>query len=144
MTQIQEFKCLYLQYQSMVDFTPAQDIQRCSPCFQGQERRDCVLINMDCGTRAYTCARLLSLLRCAVPSGNQHDVAIVHLFKPSSWKPSTSIENSEILDEMNKPQLVLMKYLIRGAHMVPVFCTKEGRFILNDLVDGDIFLRAGN
>lgn len=38
----------------------------------------------------------------------------------------------------------MMKYFIWGAHMVPVFSTKEGRFILNDLVDGDIFLQAGN
>lgn len=99
---------------------------------------------MDCGARDYTCARLLSLLRCTLPSGDQHDIAIVQPFKPSGWKPNTEIENCEILDEVKTPRLVMMKYLIRGAHMVPIFSTKEGRFILNDLVDGDMYLRAGN
>lgn len=28
--------------------------------------------------------------------------------------------------------------------MIPVFETKGGRFMLNDLIDSDMFLRAGN
>ena len=139
--QVQEFKCLYLRYQSLVDYTPAQDIQCCNLHFHGQEWHACILINMDCGWRDYTCAHLLSLLRCTLPSGDQHDVAIVWLFQLSTWKPNTQIENCEVLDEnLKRPRLVMMKYFIRGVHMVPVFSTKESRFILNDLVDGDIFL----
>jgi len=48
------------------------------------------------------------------------------------------------LEEANEPQFVMLKYLIHGAHLIPIFCTKEGRFFLNDLVDADMFLQADN
>lgn len=99
---------------------------------------------MDSGNRDFTCGRLLTLLRCTLPSGDQHDIAVVRLFKPCNWKPNTSIENCDVLAEERNPRFVMMKYLVRGAHIVPIFSAKEARFVLNDLVDGDIFLRAGN
>ena len=71
-------------------------------------------------------------------------MAVVHTFKPSSWKPKTNIEGCHVLEESMEPRFVMLKYLIRGAHMIPVFETKDGRFMLNDLIDSDIFLRAGN
>lgn len=92
----------------------------------------------------FTCACLKVLFCCRLPSGEKHDIAIVHLFKSSSWKPKTNIDGCQVLEEVNEPQFVMLKYLIRGAHMIPVFDTKDGRFMLNDLIDSDMFLHAGN
>ena len=122
----------------------AWDIVRCNPKFHGEERYDCVAINMDSDHGHVPCARLQLVLRCVLSSGNKHDVAVVRMFKRGAWRPNTSIAGSPVLEEANKPQFVMLKYLIRGAHLIPIFCTKEGRFFLNDLVDADIFLRAGN
>ncbi|KIM72356.1 hypothetical protein PILCRDRAFT_93491 [Piloderma croceum F 1598] len=72
------------------------------------------------------------------------DCIVVHTFKHTKWQPSTPIDGCNMLEEVREPQFVMLKYMIRGAHMIPIFCTKEGRFLLNDLIDGDIFLRTGN
>jgi hypothetical protein len=66
------------------------------------------------------------------------------MFKLSSWKPRTQIEGCNILEEAKNLEFVMVRYLIRGAHMIPIFETKAGRFILNDLIDCDMFLRTGN
>jgi hypothetical protein len=71
-------------------------------------------------------------------------MAVVHLFKQSSWKSKTNIAGCHVIEEVNEPRFVMLRYLIRGAHMIPVFDTKAGRFMLNDLIDSDMFLRAGN
>jgi hypothetical protein len=54
------------------------------------------------------------------------------MFKRGAWRPNTSIAGSPVLEEANKPRFVMLKYLIRGAHLIPIFCTKEGQFFLND------------
>lgn len=142
--KVRTFRCLYLRYQSLEDWTGARDILRCNPNFHHAERYDCTLINMKSGPNDFTCARLQLLVRCTLPRGDEYDIAVVHLFKHSKWRASTQIEGCNVLEEAQEPQFVMLKYMIRGAHMIPIFCTKEGRFILNDLVDGDMFLRTGN
>lgn len=99
---------------------------------------------MQSGRSDFTCARLRVLLRCTLPSGDEQDIAVVHLFKHSTWRPRTPIEGCSVLDEAREPRFVMLKYMLRGAHIIPIFSTKAGRFVLNDLVDGDMFLRAGN
>ena len=99
---------------------------------------------MDSGRTSFTCARLQLLLRCTLSSGEEHDIAVVRMFKYSSWQPNTVIEGCHVLEEANEPQFVMLKYMVRGAHIIPIFSTKAGRFVLNDLIDGDMFLRAGN
>ena len=141
--QVQTFKCLHLRYQSLENWTTARDILRCNPKFHGEERYDCTLINMNSGRESFTCARLQVLFRCILSSGEEHDIAIVRTFKYSSWRPNTPIEGCYIL-EAQEPQFVMLKYMIRGAHIIPIFSTRAGRFVLNDLIDGDMFLRAGN
>lgn len=43
-------------------------------------------------------------------------------------------------------EFVMVKYLLRGMHMIEAFTgnTKERREFLNDTIDADMFLRAGN
>ena len=46
---------------------------------------------------------------------------------------------------MKEPQFIMPQYLVRGAHMISVFeANTVGRVYLNDLIDNDMFLRAGN
>jgi hypothetical protein len=99
---------------------------------------------MDSDYGDFTCARLQALLRCILPSGDLHDIAVVRLFKSSSWKPNTEIDGCAVLKEAKDLQFVMVKYLIRGAHMIPIFDIKTDQFILNDLIDPDMFLRTGN
>lgn len=138
------FKCLYLQYQSCENWSIVRDILRCNPSFYDRERYDCTLINMASNYGDFTCARVIAIFRCKLPSGSTHDIAAVRLFKRSQWKPKTIIDGCPVLDEANVSRYVMIKYLTRGVHMIPVFDTKDGRFILNDVVDFDIFLRVGN
>ena len=66
----------------------ARDIMRCNPNFhQHQPGYDCIIINKD--SPGTTVARLRSLLKCQLPSGNVVDVALVHAFARHKWKPNT-------------------------------------------------------
>jgi hypothetical protein len=60
--QVQTFKCLHLQYQSLENWTGARDILRCNPKFHGEEHYDCTLINMNSGRESFMFARLQVLL----------------------------------------------------------------------------------
>ena len=137
--------CVYLTYQSLEDWTTGRDILRCNPSFHGESRYDCAIVNIE--SPHLICARLLGLFRCTLPSGLQHDVALVHMFDPTTWKPSTKWRGCQVHEESHQHSFVLLKYLVRGAHMIPVFdapkANKE-KFYFNDLVDYDMFLRAGN
>ena len=92
----------------------------------------------------FTCASLRALFRCTLPSGGKHDVGVVRYFRSSTWKPKTQIDGCPVLREDKDLHFVMVKYLIRGAHMIPIFDTKTDKFFLNDLIDPDMFLRAGN
>ncbi|KAG1829953.1 hypothetical protein EV424DRAFT_1583845 [Suillus variegatus] len=113
---VQVFQCLYLTYQSLEDWKEGRDILRCNPDFHSHARYDCALINTDSGM----------------------------LSPRTSWKPKTVWEGMRVFERAQKCDLVMMRYLVRGVHMVKVFGTKDGREYLNDTIDGDMFLRAGN
>ncbi|KAI0313191.1 hypothetical protein OF83DRAFT_1065930, partial [Amylostereum chailletii] len=133
----------YLEYQSQEDWTSACDILRCNASFHGRERHDCVLVNDD--SPHLSCARLCALLRCTLHAGKSCDVAVVTLLHPDSWKPRTFWSNCRVYKEVEEPVFVLPQFFIRGAHMIPAFgCNHPQRFILNDLIDPNMFLRAGN
>ncbi|KIJ58811.1 hypothetical protein HYDPIDRAFT_33775 [Hydnomerulius pinastri MD-312] len=140
--KIRPFKCLYLTYQSQVDWKEGRDILRCNPVFHGEPRYDCVLVNTELGDLSP--ARLRGLYRCSLSSAATFDVALVNTFRPSSWQPKTKWCGAKVFEQSSVDAFIPIKYLIRGVHMIKAFGTKEGRFFLNDLVDGDIFLRAGN
>ncbi|KII90328.1 hypothetical protein PLICRDRAFT_107314, partial [Plicaturopsis crispa FD-325 SS-3] len=140
---IQEYKCVYIHYQSLEDWTASRDILRCSDSFHGKRRRDCVIINMD--SPGLTCARILGIYRCTLPSGKLQDIALVRMFQSSSWKPNTFWDGCQVCDEAKEPMFVMMEYLVRGAHMIPAFESRsDARFYLDDLSDPDMYLRAGN
>ncbi|KAJ6483463.1 hypothetical protein DFH09DRAFT_1212316 [Mycena vulgaris] len=138
-------RCLYLNYQSTENWTEARDILRCSPKFHGQERHNFALVNMTGPGTNLTCAHILGLFTCKSLDGTSHDVALVSMLKPSSWKPNTVWDGCRVYEEPKQTQLIFVKYLIRGVYMCPVFDSKRDNLVyLLDTVDYDMFLRAGN
>lgn len=88
---------------------------------------------------------LIDIFSCQPQNGDQLDFALVHMLKDSTWKPNTKWAGCRIYEEMKEPRFVLVRDILRGAHMIPTFTTnKKGLSYLNDHVDADMFLRAGN
>jgi len=144
--QLHPYQCLYLTYQSLEDWTELQDILRCNPDFQGEPRYDCIIINMDLPSGQLSIARLRGLFNCRLSSGETCDVALVCMLPLSKWKPKTKWEGCRIDDELKEPRFIMAKYLLHGAHMISAFGASESplKFYLNDTIDSDMFLRAGN
>jgi hypothetical protein len=121
------------------------DILRCNPDFHSNLRYDHVLVNQNDNDRDLTMAHLVELLRCRLPDQSTHDITVVRMLKPSKWVPKTKWAGVRVYDEKKSLDFVMIKYLIRGAHMITVFDTKKPSMTyLNDLIDGDMFLRVGN
>ncbi|KAJ7197772.1 hypothetical protein GGX14DRAFT_374701 [Mycena pura] len=143
--QMRRCNCIYVHYTSAEDYTDKFDILRCNPSFQSnnEQRLDCVNVNLT--PDALDFARLLYLFRCRLPSKCEVDVALVRVFKQARWKPKTVWENCRVLED-GRTMLMLPKYFIRGAHLINAFGSKkeDTTFYLNDVVDADWFLRAGN
>ncbi|KAJ7802113.1 hypothetical protein B0H13DRAFT_1672389, partial [Mycena leptocephala] len=98
---------------------------RCNPQFHTQPRYDHVLVNENDNQRDLTVAHLVELLRCRLPDGSIHDIAVVRMLKSSQWRPKTKWTNIRVYEEKNSLDFVMVKYLIRGAHMITVFDVKK-------------------
>ncbi|KAJ7237081.1 hypothetical protein C8J57DRAFT_1087817, partial [Mycena rebaudengoi] len=138
--KIRPFRCLYLHYQSLEDWTHCRNILRCNPRYFDHPRYDCVLINTD--SSDMVCARLRGLFACEV-SGQWHHVALIQKFKRSSWTPRTKWEGCRVYEESQSTCFVMVKYFIRAVYMVPAFQGKAHTYYLVDSVDYDMVLRAG-
>ncbi|KIJ36826.1 hypothetical protein M422DRAFT_178859, partial [Sphaerobolus stellatus SS14] len=129
-------QCLYLRYRSIEDWQEKQDILRCNPDFHGKPRYDCVLIN----TNPVTFGRIIALFSCCKPGKIQHDIALIRILQPAAWKPKTKWDGCKVFEE-KESEFFLIKYFTRGCHFIPTFDGSDKRYYLNDLVDGDAFLR---
>ncbi|KAJ7099053.1 hypothetical protein C8R43DRAFT_907591, partial [Mycena crocata] len=142
---LRPFRCIYIHYTSLEDWTDRCDVLRCNTSFQvnHEERFDCVAINMD--NDPFTFGRILFLFQCRLPSGRSEDIALVRLFKKSTWRPKTMWKNCRTFED-GRTMFILPQYFLRGAHMVNCFgCGKEKHtFYLDDVADFDWLLRAGN
>ncbi|KAJ7143960.1 hypothetical protein C8R44DRAFT_915780, partial [Mycena epipterygia] len=96
------------------NWTEKRNILRCNPKFHGNVRRDFVLVNTTDGGDL-PCAHLYDLFTCKSLDGRQHDVALVSMLKPSSWKPNTFWDGCRVYEESKETRFMLMKYLVRGA-----------------------------
>jgi hypothetical protein len=74
------------------------------PRFHGEPRYECVVVHDD--APRLTCARLQSLIRCWLPSGKVLDLALIHGFTNSKWKPRTLWKGCRILDEDDNSSIV--------------------------------------
>jgi hypothetical protein len=140
--QIVPYQTLYVKYQSLEDWTEAQDILRCNPLFHKEPRFDHVIINTT-GLPHLSCAQIHALLRCTLPSGNSYDIAAIHVLNPNSWRPTTDWQGCQVYKVASGISFVFMKYFVRGVHFIPVSdSTKDNLHYLNDIVDSDMFLRT--
>ncbi|KAJ7159618.1 hypothetical protein C8R46DRAFT_906299, partial [Mycena filopes] len=123
------------------DWRGLRDILRCNPKFHGRPHFDNVLINANTPGLAF--ARLCALLRCKLESKREINVALVHQFRRSKWKPRTEWAGCQVHEEEKSYSLMLMDDVIRGALLAPVgVAGKETLHFLVDTVDADMFLRA--
>jgi len=134
-SQITSFQCVYTNYMSLEDWRGKQDILGCNPNFHHYARYDCVVIN----TGPITFARLQFIFRCEDLLGGKADLALVWVFENSKRKPAARWDGCRILEEKGY-QLLSLKYIVRGCRLIPTFEKHEGRYYLNDLVDGDAFV----
>ena len=129
------YQCLYLRYRSHENWQEQQDILRCNPEFHGHPRYDRVLIN----TNPLSFGRIHALFSCFGTGNIRHDIALIRALRPSSWKPRTKWEGCQIFEK--EFDFFLIKYLIHGFHFIPIIDGLSRRYCLNDLVNGDAFIR---
>ena len=144
---MQVHKCVYLRYRSVQDWRELRDILRCNPSWYGQPRHDCALINIADTSDDLTVVRLRGVYRCQLNArGQEEDIAWVKYFKKSSYRPNTVWRGCRTMDEEPQHEFVLVKWLLRGAHMIPVFnrplSDPKNTFYFNDIVDTDMYIRA--
>jgi len=138
------YRCVRIRFQSMEDWREGTDIARCNPSFHGRERRDWVLVNTS-NTHDLAFGRLYALLECQF-NGSVCQTALLCMAKKATWKPATVWDNLVLREEdVKQPRFVDPGTFIRAAHLIPAMdATKPHHYFLNDLVDLDWFIRAGN
>jgi hypothetical protein len=143
--QIHPFKCVYINYQSLEDWTEAH-IMRCNPDFHQHERYDCVIVNSDSNSQCLAVARLRALLRCTLPTGRSFDISFVCLFREHQrWRPTTLWDGCKVFGEPADCEFLLMDCVVRGALLSPAFNQKnKALHYAIDSVDADMFLRANS
>jgi len=140
--QIHPHKTLYLRYQSMENWKESCNYLRCNPSFHGRQHYDCTLINYSSNELAF--GHIRGLYACHV-HGKTWAVAYLTKFKESKWKPDTKWARCRVYKEELLGQFFAAKYLVQGTHMIPTFDKwKPHIHYLNDTIDGDWFLHAGN
>ena len=127
----------------MEDWRAGTDLLRCNPSFHNRARHDVVLINTT-NESELTLARLFSLIECSFDNKTCR-TALVSVLKKSRWQPDTPWDRCIIREQTDQYRLVDPGIFIRGAHLIPIEVSGKGIFYcLNDLIDADWFLRAGN
>ncbi|KAJ7331509.1 hypothetical protein DFH08DRAFT_814819 [Mycena albidolilacea] len=108
---IRPFQCIYIHYTSLEDWTDRCDVLRCNPSFQvnHEERFDCISINM--ANDPLTFGRMLFLFQCRLPSGRTEDIALVRLFKKSTWRPKTLWKNCRIYEDARLTSILLLLFV---------------------------------
>ncbi|KAI5823796.1 hypothetical protein K523DRAFT_333657 [Schizophyllum commune Tattone D] len=126
---------------SREDWRELRDMVRCNPCFFGEARYDCVLLDYNQADLFF--GRLRSLIRVALPSGRCVELAIIHPFTRSTWKPRTQWDGARIYSESRNAEFVPMDRVVRGALLAPAFgqSRKELHYLV-DALDSDMFLRT--
>jgi hypothetical protein len=134
------FKSLSVKYQSEEDFRECIDTMHCTESFHSRDRYDWAILNTD-----VQFARVEGLFRCYLPSGNEREVVLVRGTKPVKWRPSTSWDNLQVMEETSA-FFIAPRYVVRGALLVNTDLEKltSTRYYVDDAFDNDMFLRLGN
>jgi hypothetical protein len=134
-----EHRFLKSHYESLVDWRAHTDYLRCSPSFFSRERRDCVIVHS--AERDFF-ARLLFLFTYLM-----EDVVLpIALVLPFSDISIVRRKDKELnfhrlrARPRAESMFISIRSICRGAFLVPEY-TKDGDFLVVDIVDTDMFLR---
>lgn len=119
----------------------ATDYLRCHPDFHERARYDYVLVQHDQGI---TVAQMSGVFRVHVPDVDKTYTVV--LVKPLRIVAQRSKEKELGLIRLiptHNSQFIFADTIIRGAHVIPDWSEPlpQRSYILNDVVDGDMFLR---
>ena len=131
------YNLLRVTFVSEDDWQPHTDILRCNSNVHGVDRSDCVMVNTEDGI----CYARLHLMFTCQAFGQEWKVALVTYFDEvkSAKKAPCGIGMSQV-KESSTGDFIIVESIIRGAYLSPD-AQNEGYFFVNDLIDGDIFLR---
>ena len=116
------------------------DLFRSTDCWRKEgSRYDCVLVQGQSRSKVFF-ARVLGLFSASPYHSDQtHDLAILQPFNQKHRNKVTGyIELEEI--SVEQYELCFINSIIRAVHILPP-TSKNKRFIVQDLVDGDAYLR---
>ncbi|KAE9393577.1 hypothetical protein BT96DRAFT_1050778, partial [Gymnopus androsaceus JB14] len=78
-------------------------------------------------------------------NGKSYGIVYLTEFKNTRWVPNTKWDGCEVREEDEDGKFLFAHYLVCGAHMIQSFTAKKPCIhYLNDTIDNDWFLRAGN
>ncbi|KAJ7624177.1 hypothetical protein B0H17DRAFT_884530, partial [Mycena rosella] len=103
------------------------------------DNRRCDHVIIDDNPEDLTFAHL-EVFRCKPPDESLHNIGLVNMLTPSKWVPKTKWAGCRVYEEKKTTRFIMLKYLVRGTHMIPVFdVPRKDLTFLNDIIDGDIF-----
>ncbi|KZT07868.1 uncharacterized protein LAESUDRAFT_713202 [Laetiporus sulphureus 93-53] len=143
--QLTEHRFLKIHYELKETWKQTTDYLLCSPDFHGHPRRDCVVLATDDPAKPVF-GRLLLLFTYTVDNV-KYPLALVEPFdgqgQHGQWwlKRDIDVGFYHLYSNPHIPSEIFSIYsIIRGALIVPDF-TKEGEYLIVDVVDADMFLR---
>jgi hypothetical protein len=143
--QIQEFRYLKVNFESMVDWRQATDHLRCSPNFHDNVRQDFVIVKTGVGESIF--AQLLFLFKCTI-ANNEYRLALILPFdKPvpthEQRKKDIDLGLLRVRTQPRKQaEFIFVDSIIRGALLADSFDSEHGEdHLVIDTVDTDMFLR---
>ncbi|KAI0741275.1 hypothetical protein C8Q80DRAFT_1259743 [Daedaleopsis nitida] len=137
---ITEYRLLEVNYESTVDWTTQTDLLRSNPNFFKAPRYDAVLIRT---AEGHIFGRILMLFTCDI-GGTIYPIALVHPYDASVGNRSKKDRDLGFYRlrarTRSRAEFFSIHSIVRGALLVPDF-GKEGDFLVDDLIDTDMFLR---
>jgi hypothetical protein len=99
-----------------------------------------MIIHNDTPNLSVAC--LCDLIHHSLPSSKDIDLALVHRFSQSHWKPKMVWSGCRVLDEDAESSLISMDYVLCGALLCPVSQHKDEKaHYFVDTVDANMFLK---
>ena len=136
---------LEVAFESQVDWYTSRDLLRTNPDFHGQARYDSIMVDT---VNGLAFAQLV-LMFCITPSSNigMVQLALIHYYTPilpSSCPLSDRPTGFRRFKLSEESPIISLESVIHGVLMVPTFSDSTNAantFFVNDLIDGDIFIR---
>jgi hypothetical protein len=126
----------YIPYISLLDNSDGVDRIRATTAWFGRgERNDFVLINFD--NKSLRCAQIIRLFTI-LDDDDEYPSAFIRLHHPMTRRKATRLITCKEGDEY---RFIPLSSIIRSVHVHPPDVNYEDRYIINDTIDADTYLR---